>query len=180
MSAEPFTAQDEAEAAPLYPTGTYKAVVLEHGFSRADRGNGTPQLYIIVQLQSKVINGDTQPVDAVNKTIYKPITKQTATYLLSDLNRLFAFPHRQFGPLLTFELAGKPLTVYCKHTDRMRRDQNGEYTIVVGKREEWNWSIPGPVSIAAHEVQALDAELGLAPAEPKKPTKRAKAMAADL
>jgi hypothetical protein len=157
--------------------GQYVGRVARWALVKAKNENKTPQFAITFFLLGRINpqnpDGDLLACPEVERTVFRPITENTAGWLLRDLKQFFEYPHESFGPLdpdgpEPFDFANKDFPTTLSYE---------EYE---GKtREKWNFAgglnVGEPMSQA--EVRKLDALFGIA--KPKRNGKKEKEAAAN-
>jgi hypothetical protein len=162
-----------------FEPGQYVGKVTRWAMVKAKSESKTPQFAITfvplgrVNLQNP--DGDLLPCPEVERTVFRPITANTAGWLLRDLKQFFEYPHESFVPLdpdgsEPFDFRDKEFPTVLTY-----EDYEGKV------REKWNFasglSVGDPMSQA--EVRKLDALFGAA-AKPKRNGKKEKEPAAAM
>lgn len=155
-----------------FEPGEYVGKVTRWALVKAKNDNKTPQFALtflpLGRVDPQNPEGDLLPCPEVERTVFRPITGNTASWLLRDLKQFFEYPHESFVPLDPdgpdpFDFRDKEFPTVLAYE---------EYE---GKtREKWNFAgglnLGEPMSQT--EVRKLDALFGAA--KPKRNGKKDK------
>lgn len=155
-----------------FEPGEYVGKVTRWALVKAKNDNKTPQFALtflpLGRVDPQNPEGDLLPCPEVERTVFRPITGNTASWLLRDLKQFFEYPHESFVPLDPdgpdpFDFRDKEFPTILAYE---------EYD---GKtREKWNFAgglnLGEPMSQT--EVRKLDALFGAA--KPKRNGKKDK------
>lgn len=144
-----------------FEPGQYRARVTRWALVKS-KEKKTPQFALTFILLGRVsphlAEGELEACPEVERTIFRPITEKTASWLLQDLKTLFEYPHERFTPLDpesadAFSFADKEIPVVLGFE---------EYE---GKtREKWNFATGLQLGepLTAGEARKLDTLFGAA------------------
>jgi hypothetical protein len=155
-----------------FEPGQYLGKVTRWALVKAKNENKTPQLALtflpLGRFDPQRTDGELLPCPELERTVFRPITDNTAGWLLRDLKQFFEYPHESFVPLdpdgpEAFDFRDKEFPTILTYE---------EYE---GKtRERWNFAgglnMGDPMSQA--EVRKLDTLVGAA--KPKRNGKKEK------
>jgi hypothetical protein len=156
-----------------FEPGQYVGRTIRWAVTKAKNEKKTPQFAVTFLPLGRVNplnpDGDLLPCPEVERTVFRPITENTAAWLLRDLKQFFEYPHDSFVPLDPdgsdpFDFRDKEFPAILTY-----EDYEGKV------RERWNFAngmnLGEPMSQA--EVRKLDALFGAA-AKPKRNGKKEK------
>src|ERR1051325_3445137 len=122
--------------ATTFEPGQYWAKVTGWVLVKAKNENKTPQFaitfLILGRLNPQNPDGELLPCAEAERTLFRPITDKTASWLLRDLEEFFEYPHQSFTPLDSegpepFDFKDKEFTVVLTY-----EEYEGQ------RREHWN------------------------------------------
>ena len=161
-----------------FEPGQYVGKVTRWALVKAKNENKTPQFAItflpLGRINPQNPDGDLLPCPEVERTVFRPITGNTAGWFLRDLKQLFEYPHESFVPLDPdgpdpFDFRDKEFPTVLTYEDYEGKS-----------REKWNFAgglnVGEPMSQA--EVRKLDALFGAA--KPKRNGKKQKEASASM
>ncbi len=153
-----------------FEPGHYVGKVTRWGLVKAKNENKTPQFALtflpLGRIDPQNPEGDLLACPEVERTVFRPITPNTASWLLRDLKHFFEYPHESFVPLDPdgpdpFDFRDKEFPTVLSY-----EDYEGKI------RERWNFAVGlivgEPMSQA--EIRKLDALFGVA--KPKRNKKK--------
>jgi hypothetical protein len=159
-----------------FEPGQHIGRVTRWALVKAKNEHKTPQLAItflaLGRINPQNPDADLLPCPEVERTVFRPITENTAGWLLRDLKELFEYPHESFVPLdpdgpEPFDFKDKEFPLVLTYEDYEGKT-----------REKWNFAgglnVGDPMSQT--EVRKLDALFGIA--KPKRNGKKEKEAAA--
>jgi hypothetical protein len=160
-----------------FEPGQYVGKVTHWALVKAKNENKTPQFALtflpLGRVNPQNSDGELLPCPEVERTVFRPITGNTAGWLLRDLKQFFEYPHESFVPLDPdgsdpFDFRDKEFLTVLTYEDYEGKT-----------REKWNFAgglnLGEPMSQA--DIRKLDALFGAA--KPKRNGKKAKEAAAE-